>query len=170
MGHHIIHRGKWWFSYPSMCKVRSNWFFIQPLRCTHFTNWSHIWDYVPSPDSLFWSLFVDCLHLNLLAKYTTSLSRNPTSEFLNVTIFSLVKGLSAQRYNFTKYIRLLHAVFLLGYLSTPRIEVICLSETSVEFHRTTRRYIPDERTLQIYFSSPWQHRLAPGRINLLSSS
>jgi hypothetical protein len=40
----------------------------------------------------------------------------------------------------------------LAYSSTPKIELICSSETSVDFHRTTRRYIPDDRT--IYLRSP----------------
>jgi hypothetical protein len=38
-------------------------------------------------------------------------------------------------------------VSCLAYSSTVKIEATCSSETSVEFHRTTRRYIPEDRTL-----------------------
>jgi hypothetical protein len=34
------------------------------------------------------------------------------------------------------------------YTSTLKIEAICSNETSVEFQRTTRRYIPEDSTLQ----------------------
>jgi hypothetical protein len=37
--------------------------------------------------------------------------------------------------------------FCLVYSSTLKIEVICSSETSVDFQRTTWRYIPEDRTL-----------------------
>jgi hypothetical protein len=33
--------------------------------------------------------------------------------------------------------------------STPKMEAICSSETSIDFQRTTRRYIPGYSTLQI---------------------
>jgi hypothetical protein len=36
----------------------------------------------------------------------------------------------------------------LAYPSTLKIEVICSSETSVDFQRTTRGYIPEARTLR----------------------
>jgi hypothetical protein len=35
----------------------------------------------------------------------------------------------------------------LTYFSTLRMEATCSSETSVDFQRTTRRYIPEDRTL-----------------------
>jgi hypothetical protein len=35
----------------------------------------------------------------------------------------------------------------LAYSSTLKVEAICSPETSVEFQRTTRRYIPEERTI-----------------------
>jgi hypothetical protein len=38
-------------------------------------------------------------------------------------------------------------VYPLAYSSTLKMEVTCSSETSVDFQRTTRRYIPEERTL-----------------------
>jgi hypothetical protein len=53
--------------------------------------------------------------------------------------------------------------------STLNIEATCYSETSVDFQRTTRRYIPEERTLRnhscenlksytwILFSGMWCH-------------
>jgi hypothetical protein len=41
-----------------------------------------------------------------------------------------------------------HAGFLLGLFSTLKMEAICSSETSVDFQRTTRRYIPEDSTLQ----------------------
>jgi hypothetical protein len=34
-----------------------------------------------------------------------------------------------------------------AYSSTLKLEAICSSETSVDFQRTTRRYIPKDRTL-----------------------
>jgi hypothetical protein len=34
-----------------------------------------------------------------------------------------------------------------AYLSTPKMKAICSSETSVDFQRTTRRYIPEDNTL-----------------------
>jgi hypothetical protein len=38
-------------------------------------------------------------------------------------------------------------VFCLAYSSILKMEAVCSSETSVEFQRTTRRYIPEDRTL-----------------------
>jgi hypothetical protein len=38
-----------------------------------------------------------------------------------------------------------------AYFSTPKMEAICSSETSVDFQRTTRRYIPEDSTLQIFY-------------------
>jgi hypothetical protein len=37
----------------------------------------------------------------------------------------------------------------LAFTSTLNMEVICSSETSVDFQQTTRRYIPEVRTLQV---------------------
>jgi hypothetical protein len=37
-----------------------------------------------------------------------------------------------------------------AYFSTLKMEVICSSETSVDFQRTTRRYIPEDSTLHNY--------------------
>jgi hypothetical protein len=34
-----------------------------------------------------------------------------------------------------------------AYFSTPKMEAICSSETSVDFQRTTRRYIPEDSSL-----------------------
>jgi hypothetical protein len=38
-------------------------------------------------------------------------------------------------------------VCYLAYFSTPKIEVICSSETSMDFQRTRRRYMPEGRTI-----------------------
>jgi hypothetical protein len=38
-------------------------------------------------------------------------------------------------------------VSCLAYTSTLKMEAICSSETSVDFQRATRRYIPEDRTL-----------------------
>jgi hypothetical protein len=38
-------------------------------------------------------------------------------------------------------------VFCLAYSSTLKMEATCSSETSVDFQRTTRRYIPEDKTL-----------------------
>jgi hypothetical protein len=35
----------------------------------------------------------------------------------------------------------------MAYFSTLKIEVTCSSEMSVDFQRTTRRYVPEDRTL-----------------------
>jgi hypothetical protein len=45
--------------------------------------------------------------------------------------------------------RLLSAtmVYCLAFSSTLKMEATCSSETSVDFQRTTRRYIPEDRTL-----------------------
>jgi hypothetical protein len=40
-------------------------------------------------------------------------------------------------------------VSCLAYSSTLKMEAKCSSETSVDFQRTTRHYIPEDRTLQI---------------------
>jgi hypothetical protein len=40
-------------------------------------------------------------------------------------------------------------VSCLAYFSTQKIEAICSSETSVDFHRTTLRYISEDVTLHI---------------------
>jgi hypothetical protein len=37
-------------------------------------------------------------------------------------------------------------VYFLAYSSTLKKEAICSSETSVEFERTTQRYIPEDST------------------------
>jgi hypothetical protein len=37
----------------------------------------------------------------------------------------------------------------LAYFSTLKVEVTCSCETSVDFQRTTRRYIREDRTFQI---------------------
>jgi hypothetical protein len=39
-------------------------------------------------------------------------------------------------------------VSCLAYSSTMKTEATCSSETSVDFLRSTRRYIPDDRNLQ----------------------
>jgi hypothetical protein len=39
-------------------------------------------------------------------------------------------------------------VSFLAYSLSPEIEATGISETSVDFERTTRRYIPEDRTLQ----------------------
>jgi hypothetical protein len=39
----------------------------------------------------------------------------------------------------------------LAYSSTLKIQATCYSETSVDFQRTTRRYIPNDRTLLNHF-------------------
>jgi hypothetical protein len=39
-------------------------------------------------------------------------------------------------------------VSCLAYSSAQKIEEICSSETSVDFHRTTRPYVPEDVTLQ----------------------
>jgi hypothetical protein len=44
-------------------------------------------------------------------------------------------------------------VSCMAYSSTLKIEVICSSETSVDFQRTTRRYIPEGSTLHYTFCS-----------------
>jgi hypothetical protein len=36
-------------------------------------------------------------------------------------------------------------VSCLAYSSTPKMEAMCSSETPVDFHRTTRRYIPEHK-------------------------
>jgi hypothetical protein len=41
-------------------------------------------------------------------------------------------------------------VFCLAYSSTLKTEATYSSETSVVFQRNTRRYIPENRTLQVY--------------------
>jgi hypothetical protein len=41
---------------------------------------------------------------------------------------------------------LLHAGFLLGLSSTLKMEATCLFEMSIDFQRTTRRYITEDRT------------------------
>jgi hypothetical protein len=37
-----------------------------------------------------------------------------------------------------------------AYFSTLKMEATCASETSVDFQRTTRRYIPEDSTLQVW--------------------
>jgi hypothetical protein len=43
-------------------------------------------------------------------------------------------------------------LYRLTYSSTVKMEAICSSETSVDFQRTTRRYIPEDRTLHVTYS------------------
>jgi hypothetical protein len=47
-------------------------------------------------------------------------------------------------YVYTCY--LLRAGFLPGSFSALKIEALCSSDKSVEFQRTTRRYVPEDRT------------------------
>jgi hypothetical protein len=42
-----------------------------------------------------------------------------------------------------------HVGFLLGVFFDLKMETSCCSETSVDFQRTTRRYIPEHRTLNL---------------------
>jgi hypothetical protein len=50
-----------------------------------------------------------------------------------------------------------HAGSCSVYSSTLKVEEICPSETSADFQRTTRRYIPEDRTLHCRYTS---HRVA----------
>jgi hypothetical protein len=52
-------------------------------------------------------------------------------------------GVPSQRW----FCYLLHAGFSLGLFSTLNMEATCSSETSVDFQRSTRRFIPGDRTL-----------------------
>jgi hypothetical protein len=45
-------------------------------------------------------------------------------------------------------------VSFLAYSSTLKIEAACFSETSVDFQRTTRRYIPEDRPLYFLAAFP----------------
>jgi hypothetical protein len=45
---------------------------------------------------------------------------------------------------------LLAACLTLVSFSILKMEVICSSETSVDFQRTTRHYIPEDRSLQLF--------------------
>jgi hypothetical protein len=40
-------------------------------------------------------------------------------------------------------------VSCLAYFSTQKMEAACSSETSVDFHRTRRRYVPEDRALHV---------------------
>jgi hypothetical protein len=40
---------------------------------------------------------------------------------------------------------LLYAGFLLAYSATPKIEATCFPETSIDFQRATRCYMPEDR-------------------------
>jgi hypothetical protein len=51
-------------------------------------------------------------------------------------------GLFATRFMLVSY---------LAYSSNLKIKTTCSSENSTEFQRTTRRYIPEDKTLQILF-------------------
>jgi hypothetical protein len=42
-------------------------------------------------------------------------------------------------------------VSCLAYFSTLKMEATCSSATSVDFQRTARRYIPEDRTLSNHF-------------------
>jgi hypothetical protein len=42
-------------------------------------------------------------------------------------------------------------VSYLAYSSTLKMEATCSSETSVDFQRITRRYIPEERALRLKY-------------------
>jgi hypothetical protein len=43
-----------------------------------------------------------------------------------------------------------HAGFLLGLFSTLKIDAMCSSETSIDIQWTTRRYIPEDSTLNLW--------------------
>jgi hypothetical protein len=47
----------------------------------------------------------------------------------------------------TAYDRLMPSSCM-AYSSTLKMEATCSSETSADFRQTTRRYIPEDRTLQ----------------------
>jgi hypothetical protein len=55
------------------------------------------------------------------------------------------------------YKALLHAYFMLvsclAYSSTLKMEVSCYSKTSVDFQRTTQRYIPKDRSPHNLYNS-----------------
>jgi hypothetical protein len=44
-------------------------------------------------------------------------------------------------------------VFYASYFLTLKLEAICSFETSVEFDRTTRRFIPEDKTLLNHLKS-----------------
>jgi hypothetical protein len=50
------------------------------------------------------------------------------------------------------YSYLLHPGFLLGLFLTLKMEEIFSSETSADFERTTRRYIPERINLMLFYS------------------
>jgi hypothetical protein len=45
----------------------------------------------------------------------------------------------------------------LAYSSTLKMIAKCSSETSSDFQRTIRRYIPEYRTLRLYFLLQWEY-------------
>jgi hypothetical protein len=64
---------------------------------------------------------------------------------LKLTSVTYAAGLQKTLWN-VQLSKCFHAVFLLAS-STLMMEATCSSETSVDFQRTTRRYIPEDRTL-----------------------
>jgi hypothetical protein len=61
--------------------------------------------------------------------------------------FGIQQHLVRWRSNRGLYASCFVLVSCVAYSSTPKIEVICCSETSVDFYQITRYYIPEDSTL-----------------------
>jgi hypothetical protein len=84
----------------------------------------------------------------ILAEVTNNIFN--VNDFVKSPIFSVVRcrstDVSKKHFAWSDCYPL-HAGFLFGLFSNLKMEATCSSEILTEFHRNTRRYIPEERTL-----------------------
>jgi hypothetical protein len=97
-----------------------------------------------------------CLRVQC-SKYKQVLISNSSQRILFLQNFKVVRFYDYSSYGMARETNVvcLPPAFTLvscsAYSSTLKMEVICSSETSVDFQQTTRHYIPEDRTLQVPF-------------------
>jgi hypothetical protein len=115
-----------------------------------FPNWRGFWasnsifvvNFVTDQLPVFVTQVIFCLQINCLHEEQYLLGHAPRSPVEVNWRFGDIYRLHLHCSAFP----LLHAGFLPKFVTTLMMEVICSSETSVDFHRTSWRYMPEGKT------------------------